>query len=117
MMSEILQKLEVPIKIPGTTVPYQTVQAKPVPIQRLSVLEDMLLHLGLGDPFVRLVAGFVVVDGIIFLSKPDWAFGEDGKPRVWRPKAGYSKRAQEQATWVPWWVPGVAAGLFLGLFV
>lgn len=116
-MSDILQKLEVPIKIPGTTVPYQTVIAAPPTAPQLSVLEDMLLRLGLGDPLMRLVAGIVLVDGIIYLSKPDWAFGEGQVPRVWRPKAGYSKRAQEQATWVPWWVPGVAAGLFLGLFV
>lgn len=65
----------------------------------LTLWEQIYMGMGLNNPLQRCLTTFVIVSGIIYISKTSMFFDEDGQPRS------------------GWWTPGLVLGIISGVFV
>jgi len=75
--------------------------------------EKIFAYAGLNTPFQRLIAGGLLVTGIVFAIKPAALFEVDGTARPWK----LLDKTAPNATWVPWWAYPIAAGTTMSVFV
>ena len=76
------------------------------------MVESMFSTLGLNTPVSRFLFGFGLLGSAMFMAKPSFAFTSSGDMRPWKP---ISKSAD--STYLVWWIPGLLAGAYAGLYI
>lgn len=76
------------------------------------IIEDVCVNLGLETPLKRFIFGFTMTETFVFMTKPAWAFTENGTMRTWDLRG-----VANDSTMVAWWVPGLLVGAAFSIFV
>lgn len=75
----------------------------------MSILEELLLEMGLGEPSVRAGVAVGLATTVTYALKPSYFFDKDGDPRSCKLFTG--DYDDPEASLLPWFVVPVVAGI------